>query len=74
MLQRALLYLLVVPLVLGGLAIARHAVVGRSFCLSQALAVVSVDARDAYCVTVPRQSVPGAPQPDFSALLDALDR
>lgn len=74
MLQRALLIVLVLPLVLGGLSIARNAVTGHRFCLSQALAIVSVEARDAYCVQVPRASVPGAPQPDFSALLRTLGR
>ncbi|GAA4130483.1 hypothetical protein GCM10022215_44120 [Nocardioides fonticola] len=74
MLQRALIYVLVAPLVLGGIAIARHAVIGHTFCLSQALAIVSVEAREASCVTVPRESAPGAPQPDLSQLFDVLDR
>ena len=73
MLQRALIYVLVAPLVLGGIAVARHAVLGHTFCLSRALAAVSIEARDSTCVTVPRESPPGAPQPDLSALFGVLD-
>ena len=72
MLARVLLYVLMIPVVVGATTYAHHELTGRTYCLDDFLAAGSAQARDDYCMSVPTQFSEPLDKPDWSGLFAAL--